>query len=107
MIISITPDVCKTPPLGIPVPYQVVADLGDAQGTVEQVRLNGKAAFVFDKSRAPKTRGDEAGSQGGVKSGTVGADCWPKEHSKTVRIEKKFVVRDGDRFYMNGSFNGG
>ena len=78
LVISVFPDVCITPPLNIPVPYPVVSDLGDAQGTVDTVRLNGNPAFVFDASHAPKTRGGEAGSQGGVSSGTVARDCWPK-----------------------------
>ncbi|OBU06035.1 DUF4150 domain-containing protein [Morganella psychrotolerans] len=107
IIVSTSPDVCKTPPLNIPVPYQVTSDLGDAQGTIDTVRLNNNPAFVFDKSKAPKTRGDEAGTGGGIKSGTVGADCWPKEKSDTVSINKKKTIREGDKFHMNGSFNGG
>ncbi|SFN24333.1 protein of unknown function [Izhakiella capsodis] len=106
LIVGILPDVCLTPPLNIPVPYQVISDLGDAQGVIDNVQLNGNPAFVFDKSKAPKTRGDEAGSSGGVKSGTSGGDCWPKEHSNTVRIGKKYVIREGDKFHMNGRFNG-
>ncbi|WON76728.1 DUF4150 domain-containing protein [Serratia sp. UGAL515B_01] len=105
LIIGKLPDVCLTPPGNIPVPYQVVSDLGDAQDTINDVRLNGDPAFVFNKSKAPKTKGDEAGTQGGIKSGTVGGDCWPKERSNTVRIGKKYVIRDGDEFYMNGKFN--
>lgn len=106
LIVGILPDVCLTPPSNIPVPYQVISDLGDAQGTVDNVRINGNPAFVFDKSKAPKTRGDEAGSLGGIKSGTVSADCWPKEHSNTVRIGKRYVVREGDIFHINGIFSG-
>jgi hypothetical protein len=107
LIVGILPDVCITPPGNIPVPYQVISDLGDAQGTVENVLINNDPAFVFDKSKAPRTKGDEAGSRGGVKSGTVGGDCWPKEHSNTVRIGKKYAVREGDKFNMNGRFSGG
>lgn len=106
IVVSLLPDVCITPPGNIPVPYQIISDLGDAQCTVDNVRMNGKPAFVFDQSKAPVVRGDEAGGQGGIKSGTVGAECWPKEHSNSVRIGKKYVVREGDKFYMNGKFSG-
>lgn len=106
-IVGIFPDVCLTPPNNIPVPYQVTSDLGDAQGVIDNVKLNGDPAFVFDKSKAPKTKGDEAGTVGGVKSGTVGGDCWPKDHSNTVRIGKKYTIREGDIFHMNGKFDDG
>ncbi|WP_312239697.1 DUF4150 domain-containing protein [Pantoea sp.] len=106
LVVGMLPDVCITPPLNIPVPYLVISNLGEAQGIIDNVRMNSNPAFVFDKSKAPKATGDEAGSQGGIDSGTVGAECWPKEHSNTVRIGQKYVVREGDRFHMNGKFNG-
>lgn len=104
LIIGLFPDVCITPPANIPVPYPVVSDLGDAQGIVENVKINGNPAFVFNKSKAPKTRGAEAGTLGGIKSGTVSGNSWPKEHSSTVRIDNKYVIREGDKFHMNGKF---
>lgn len=104
-VVSIVPDVCKTPMGGAipPVPYPVTAELQAATGVAQSVRVNGKPVVVFDKSLVPKTDGDQAGAAKGVKSNTVGGKCYPKEKSSTVRAEKKPVVRHNDLFWMNGS----
>lgn len=107
-IVSLMPDVCKTP-MGSstpPVPYPVTADLGDSRATSTTVRANGKPIVRFDSSYAPSTIGDAAGSANGIQSGTVGAQCWPKEKSATVRVEGKLIVRHGDQFWMNGNYSG-
>ena len=102
---SIAPDVCKTPMGGAtpPVPYPVTAELQTAEGNAKSVRANGKPVVVFDMSLVPTTNGDQAGVANGMKSGTVGAKCYPKEKSSTVRAEGKLVIRHGDLFWMNGS----
>jgi len=105
IIYSLPPDVCKTP-MGssmVPVPYPVTSLLADAFGTVDSVRLNGKPAVVFDKSKTPSTKGDMAGKGTGIKSGTVELQCEPIEKSASVRAGKKWVVRHDDAFWMNGS----
>ncbi|WP_155623545.1 PAAR-like domain-containing protein [Burkholderia vietnamiensis] len=107
-IVSMMPDVCKTP-MGSstpPVPYPVTASLGDSQMTSKTVFANGNPIVRFDSSFAPDTIGDQAGVAHGVESGTVGAKCWPIDHSKTVRVESKMVVRHGDQFWMNGNYVG-
>ena len=104
-VYSLAPDVCKTP-MGsalVPVPYPITSKLSDALGTVANVRLNGDEAVVFDQSKTPSSKGDSAGSATGVKSSTVGLQCEPIDKSSTVRAGKKFVVRHGDKFWMNGS----
>ena len=104
-VYSLPPDVCKTP-MGsamVPVPYPVTSSLADAFGIVESVKLNGNPAVVFDKSKTPKTRGDMAGKGTGIKSGTVEMQCEPLDKSSSVRAGKKWVVRHGDKFWMNGS----
>lgn len=103
-VFSVPPDVCKTP-MGssvVPVPYPVYTELQDAIEVVESVKANGHPVVVFDRSKAPKTIGDKAGSATGMKSGTVEAQCEPKTKSASVRAETKWIVRNGDEFWMNG-----
>lgn len=107
-IVSTMPDVCKTP-MGSstpPVPYPVTASLGDAEMTSKTVRANGNPIARFDSSFAPDTVGDAAGTAHGIESGTVGAKAWPIDHSSTVRVEGKYVVRHNDQFWMNGNYSG-
>ncbi|MBA6134225.1 MULTISPECIES: DUF4150 domain-containing protein [Pseudomonas] len=104
-VISIAPDVCKTP-MGSsipPVPYPVTAELDTSAGVATSVRANGHPLVVYKRSFTPKTIGDEAGKARGVKSGTVEGKCHPLEHSSSVRAERHQLVRHGDLFWMNGS----
>ncbi|MEQ4692485.1 DUF4150 domain-containing protein [Providencia manganoxydans] len=104
LVISLTPDVCKTP-MGSstpPIPYPVIAKLETAAAVVPSVKANGHPIVVFDQSYIPTTLGDEPGVANGVKSGTVGGKCYPLEHSKSVRIGKKPILRHDDKFWMNG-----
>lgn len=103
-VVSIVPDVCKTPMGGAtpPVPYPVTAELKTSTGVAKSVRANGNPVVVFDMSLVPTTEGDGAGVAKGVKSNMVGGKCYPKEKSSTVRAEGKLVVRHDDLFWMNG-----
>jgi hypothetical protein len=76
------PDVCKTPTAAgpVPVPYPNIADLSQAQDVTD---LGGKEvlvgpaglhALLMDSTVATST-GDEAGSVGGVTSGTIKGQC--------------------------------
>ncbi len=103
LVISTTPDVCKTP-MGSatpPVPYPVMAKLGDAVSIVPKVRANGDPLVVFDKSKVPRTLGDQPGIAKGIRSGNVGGPCYPKAHSSSVRAGRKPIVRHDDDFDMN------
>lgn len=107
-VISLMPDVCKTP-MGSstpPVPYPVTSSLGNSMKTSATVRANSNPVVRFDSSFTPTTMGDAAGAAKGIKSGTVGGQCWPKEKSSTVRMDGKPAVRHGDQFWMNGSYSG-
>lgn len=104
VVISSCPDVCKTP-MGSstpPVPYPVTSQLVDCIEVVPNVLANGYPVVVFDQSKTTSTIGDQAGVANGVSSGTVGAECWPLEYSKTVYAGNKPLVRHGDEFAMNG-----
>lgn len=104
LVISLVPDVCKTPigPSTPPIPYPVVAKLETAVGSVPTVRANGHPVVVLNQSVIPTTIGDEAGAAKGIKSDTVAGKCYPKEHSKSVKVNKKPILRHGDKFWMNG-----
>lgn len=104
LVVSILPDVCKTP-VGSstpPVPYPVIAKLDNAIKVVPSVKANGKPVVVFSQSLIPETIGDQAGVAKGIKSGTVGGKCYPKEHSKSFFVQGLPVLRHGDEFWMNG-----
>ncbi|MEM7210646.1 MAG: DUF4150 domain-containing protein [Pseudomonadota bacterium] len=102
IIVSVTPDVCKTP-VGSstpPIPYSVFAKQADDANTTATVRMTGKRAHNM-ASLVTKTQGDAPGSAGGVKSGTTGAACHPKTHSSSVNIQGKPAIRHTDEWYMN------
>ncbi|WP_255987373.1 DUF4150 domain-containing protein [Chitinolyticbacter albus] len=102
-VVGMVPDVCKTP-MGNstpPIPYPVIANLGDAAQVIPSVKANSDPVVVYDKSKVPKTIGDAAGSAKGIKSGTVGANCYPKDHSSTVRAKGRFIIRHDDEWEMN------
>lgn len=102
MVVSLTPDVCKTP-VGsslVPVPYAITAKQADDGNTVATVRMTGKRAHNM-ASIVTKCTGDAPGTGTGIKSGTVGSVCHPKTHSKSVRIKGKWAVRNGDIWEMN------
>ncbi|QDI04828.1 DUF4150 domain-containing protein [Xanthomonas cerealis pv. cerealis] len=106
-VISTLPDVCKTP-MGSstpPVPYPVLAEIAASQQPAGTVRTNGNPLVLFDASYLPTTVGDQAGVAKGIKSGTVGAKCWPKQRSSTVRVEGKRIIRVNDQFWMNGNYS--
>jgi hypothetical protein len=108
VIVGLLPDFCKTPGVKPPVPYPVTANLDGTVTFVPSVKLSMGEAFVYDGSKVPLTLGDQAGILKGIKSQTVGADCWPKpgNHSPDVKVGSRFLVREGDMFFMNGGFRG-
>lgn len=86
IVISQVPDVCKTPPVGTPVPYPIVAFLSDRVRESPNVRFRGKWVMTRN-SRVTKVIGDEAGVMGGVKSGVNMGFCKPVSNwSPTVRV---------------------
>jgi hypothetical protein len=101
--VSMAPDICKTP-VGSstpPIPYQVIADLGQSTKTVPNVRFNGNPCKVLDQSTVPTCTGDEPGGAKGVKSGTVADKAEPVSASTTVRATRKRVVREQDPCTLN------
>ncbi|WP_406720544.1 DUF4150 domain-containing protein [Thioclava litoralis] len=102
LIVSCTPDVCKTP-VGssmVPIPYSITSKQGDDANTATTVRYTSQRAHNMGSMTTCCT-GDAPGTGTGVKSGTVGSICEPKTHSGTVRIEGKWAVRHTDEWWMN------
>ena len=102
IIVSITPDVCKTP-VGsslVPIPYSITAIQGDDANTVATVRMTSKRAHNM-ASLVTKCTGDAPGTGLGIKSGTVGSVCHPESHSNSVRIRGEWAIRDNDMWNMN------
>ena len=101
-VVCLAPDVCKTP-VGntmVPVPYMIHDLLGHDAAYTPSVRATGYKVCVF-RSNTQHVHGDEAGTGGGVKSGTHGGICEPIEHAKAVRAEGSQVIRHRDKFWMN------
>ena len=82
------PDVCKTPSPGgpVPVPYPNTGQLSQATKTAVKVYFVGKLVVTI-KSEIPRTQGDEAGTGGGVISGTNMDKVQFRKGSRKVMIE--------------------
>ncbi|GGY48357.1 PAAR-like domain-containing protein [Pseudoduganella albidiflava] len=91
----------------VPLPYQTVQDLSNSVTTARTVNFNGLPAYLLDQTIQPKGTGDERGTGKGIRSKTVTGEVKPVSGCKTVRIEGRRVVREGDKCTMNGGNNPG
>ena len=100
-IVCLAPSVNLTPSGGamVPVPYMIYDLCDHMDGYSTRTFYTGQRVLRFC-SRTTHVHGDEAGTGGGVKSGTVGSICEPIGHAKRVRVEGSEVVRHLDRFWM-------
>jgi len=98
IIISTYPDYCYSP--NKIVPYTIFAKQSDDAGTAATVRMTGKRAHT-SASLITRCYGNEAGTGGGVDSGTHNGICRPKSWSDKVFIEGHHGVRDSDEWFMN------
>ncbi|WMY74047.1 DUF4150 domain-containing protein [Buttiauxella selenatireducens] len=95
------PDVCKTPPFAIPIPYENEAYSADlVKGTVS-VSADGGNMIANMGSQFARSVFDEPGSMGGVISGTNRAETEWISHSFDVFFEKKPACRLTDKLLMN------
>ena len=85
----------------MPVPYQITTDLSGATNVIPNVNFNGAPVYVYAHSLAPPVKGDEPGTGGGVQSGVNVHKVWAFTSSQTVRADRRKVVREGDRCWMN------
>ena len=67
-VVFTVPDFCwpppPAPPVTLPIPFPLFADLGGAKTVAKDVRLNHKPTFVFKASKADKTYGDKIARSG-------------------------------------------
>jgi len=95
------PDVCKTPPHAVPVPFPNLAFSRDlANGTTTVFADGGNMIGNFGSIFATSIL-DEGGSLGGVKSGTFMAEADFITHSFDVFFEGKPACRLTDKMWMN------
>lgn len=94
------PDVCKTPPGPVPIPYPNISFSKDLKKGSKSVKINGQPA-ALQKSNFSKSIGDQAGVAKGIISGTVGDKTEFVNYSFDVQIEGQGVVRHGDTTLHN------
>jgi len=101
-ISNVFPDVCKTPsPSGpVPVPYPNLGKSSDASKGPKTVTIEGKMPMVKG-AQYSMTTGDEAGSAGGVMSGSTKGPAEFMMYSFDVKLEGKNVCRLGDPLFHN------
>lgn len=86
------PDVCKTPPMGTPVPYPNTAEMPLAAPPTKKILVVGAPA-LNQASSVPMTMGDNAGLMGGVTSSTVMSEMKFSQGSTKVSLEGSPAVR--------------
>ena len=99
------PDVCLTPaPPGppVPVPYPNMGQLAAANGAVTTVLIENKET-IAEGAKVPNSSGDEAGTNGGVTSGTNMGPVEPKVFSSKVYLAGKKAVFHTATTGHNGS----
>lgn len=97
------PDVCLTPaPPGpdVPVPYPNTGKLEEAESVSEDV-FAGRNKVVRRNSSIKKTSGDEAGTSGGVTSGSTRGEVKFVSSSATVLVNGQGAVRMFDTTNQN------
>lgn len=97
------PDVCLVPatPSPVPTPFPNTGQCSDAQGTVSSVLVENQEVLV-ETSTLPQSSGDEAGTGGGVVSGTFLGCVKFKTASAKVYAKGKRVVLFGAVTAHNG-----
>ncbi len=109
------PDVCNTPSGGgpVPIPYPNIAYAATLEDGTTTVFADGEMAAIKDSKFASST-GDEAGSLGGVSSGTTAKAAHWLTYSSDVKMEGGNACRltdhmtcnDGNTVCLNGEFQG-
>lgn len=98
------PNVCKTPTPSGPVPVVYCSDgmLNQATDTAEKVKFVGKDVVTLG-SKIPRSMCDEAGTGGGVMSGTNMDKVTFKKGSSKVKVEGQPCVHLTSATAQNGS----
>lgn len=95
------PNACFTPGSSTPVKYSNIAYSSDiAKGTIS-ITADGGNMCAHKDSEFSKSTGDEAGTLGGVLSGTNMAEATWLTYSPNVFLEGKNACRRTDKMFMN------
>ena len=99
---TVFPDVCKTPTPGgpVPLPYPNVGRSADTADGPSKVTVDGGMPMVKG-AKYRVTSGDEAGSAGGIISGSVKGEAEFTMYSFDVKLEGRNVCRLGDPLFHN------
>lgn len=96
------PDVCLTPsPAGpVPIPYPNIARSADVSGGPTSVKVDGAMPATRD-AQYQRSSGDEAGTAGGVASGSNMGAAEFMLYSFDVKFDGQNVCRLGDPLFHN------
>lgn len=101
-VVSLAPDVCLTPSKnGVPVPYPITHQLDQSQHCSPNVFLQGKPVYLHNQSYVDNVMGDEPGQGKGVVSQTNVFISHDIDHSKSVYVNGRAIVRTADKMWMN------
>lgn len=95
------PNVCKTPPQSIPIPYANVAFSKNLVQGTHSVFVDGGNMVAHNKSNFASSIMDEPGTLGGIISGVHGSKAEWISHSFDVFFERKPACRLTDKMFMN------
>jgi hypothetical protein len=100
-VTATVPDVCKTPPNAIPIPYPNIAFATDLAGGTTTIFVDGGNMAAHSASVFSKSSGDEPGTMGGVKSGVNKAEASWLSYSMDVFLEGLNACRLTDKMLLN------
>ncbi|HEY7396401.1 MAG TPA: DUF4150 domain-containing protein [Gemmatimonadaceae bacterium] len=97
------PDVCKTPSPGgpVPIPYPNIARSSNLAKGTTTVKADGGNMCANYGSQFSRSNGDEAGTLGGVTSGTFMKEATWLTYSFDVKLEGKGACRLTDKMFHN------
>src|SRR5262249_33995860 len=95
------PDMCKTPPNSLPMPYPNIAFSSNLAKSTTTVKADGGNMCANYGSEFSSSVGDEAGTLGGVKSGTFMKEATWITYSFDVKLEGKKACRLTDKMFHN------
>lgn len=99
--VATLPDVCKTPPNAVPIPYPNIAYSRDLAKGTRTITADGGNMCANYGSEFSKSTGDEPGNLGGVKSATFIKEATWITFSFNVRLEGKGACRLTDKMFHN------
>ncbi len=101
-IVTVFPDVCKTPTPGgpVPIPYPNIAKSSDTAKGSKSVKMDGNPIMLKGSNFSTST-GDEPGSLKGIVSSKIKGKAEFVNYSFDVKVEGKNVARLGDMMVQN------